>query len=67
MYNEYFWYYVPVSSDYNMFHVTDKNVNLYIKAVNVDPQDIGIFRNRSKIVNSVQTYNTLREIAETIE
>ena len=60
-------YSIPASSDYNMFHATDKNGNLHIKAVNVDPQDTGIFGNYTKIANSVQIYNTLKRVAKTIK
>lgn len=67
MYSEYFTYSVPASSDYNMFHATDKNGDLHIKAVNVDPQDTGIFENHTKVANSVQIYNTLRGVAKAIK
>lgn len=60
-------YSVPASSDYNMFHVTDKNGDLHIKAVNIDPQDTGFFGDYKKIANSVQIYNTLKRVAKTIK
>lgn len=58
---------LPASSDYNMFHVTNKNGDLHIKAVNIDPQDTGFFGDYKKVANSVQIYNTLRGVAETIK
>ena len=66
---------VSVDTDYNMYHVKDKDGAIHVKAVNVDPRDSDdifgefIFE-RSKIdsiANSVQIYNSLKSVAEVIK
>lgn len=66
---------VSMSSDYNMYHVKDKDGAIHVKAVNVDPRDSDnlfteLFFERSKIdsiANSVQIYNSLKEVAKVIK
>lgn len=66
---------VSISSDYNMYHVKDKDGAIHVKAVNVDPRDSDnlfaeLFFERPKldsIANSVQIYNSLREVAKVIK
>lgn len=63
-------YLVPASSDYAMYHVIDKDNDLRIKSVNVDPGDTNWWdtdNHNQEIANSIQIYNTLRGVAETIE
>lgn len=67
---------VSADTDYNMYHVIkSEDGTIDVKAVNVDPRDSDstffepIFEpsKLNSIANSVQIYNTLRGIAETIE
>ena len=66
---------VSVDTDYNMYHVKDKDGAIHVKAVNVDPRDSDnllaeLFFERSKIdsiANSVQIYNSLKSVAEVIK
>lgn len=66
---------VSISSDYNMYHVKDKDGAIHVKAVNVDPRDSDnlfaeLFFEKSKldsIANSVQIYNSLKEVAKVIK
>lgn len=60
---------IPVSADYNMYHVKDRN-NVHVKAINVDPNDEDPFLLSDayiKAANSVQIYNSLKEVAEVID
>lgn len=65
---------VSADTDYDMYHVKDKN-KVHVKAVNTSPRDSAdafwntIF-NQSRlnsIANSVQIYNSLKEVAKVIE
>lgn len=66
---------VSISSDYNMYHVKDKDGAIHVKAVNVDPRDSDnifwepIFEQSKidSIANSVQIYNSLKSVAEVIK
>lgn len=66
---------VSVDTDYNMYHVKDKDGAIHVKAVNVDPRDsdnafLETIFERSKIdsiANSVQIYNSLKGVAKVIE
>lgn len=66
---------VSISSDYNMYHVKDKDGAIHVKAVNVDPRDSNnlfaefIFEQSKidSIANSVQIYNSLKEVAKVIK
>lgn len=66
---------VSISSDYNMCHVKDKDGAIHVKAVNVDPRDSDnalaeFLFEQSKIdsiANSVQIYNSLKEVSKVIE
>lgn len=61
---------IPISADYSMYHVKDKNWSIRVKAVNVDPRDENMFMLGDayvKAANSVQIYNSLREVAKVIE
>lgn len=66
---------VSADTDYNMYHVKDKDGAIHVKAVNVDPRDsdnplVELFFEQSKIdsiANSVQIYNSLKEVAEVIK
>lgn len=63
-------YLVPASSDYDMYHVTDKNKDFRIKPVNVDPGDTNCWdsdNHSQEIANSIQIYNTLKRVAKTIK
>lgn len=62
-------------TDYNMYHVKIKDGSIHIKAVNVDPRNSDdtfgdfIFKHSRiySIANSVQIYNSLKEVAKVIE
>ena len=66
---------VSADTDYNMYHVKDKDGAIHVKAVNVDPRDSDnlfaeLFFEQSKvnsIANSVQIYNSLKEVAKVIK
>lgn len=66
---------VSADTDYNMYHVEDKDGAIHVKAVNVDPRDSDntfweLIFEQSKvdsIANSVQIYNSLKEVAKVIE
>ena len=58
-----------------MYHVKDKDGAIHVKAVNVDPRDSDnalaeFLFEQSKIdsiANSVQIYNSLKEVSKVIE
>lgn len=66
---------VSADADYNMYHVKDKDGAIHVKAVNIDPRDSDnllaeLLFEQSKvdsIANSVQIYNSLKEVAKAIE
>lgn len=66
---------VSADTDYNMYHVKDKYGAIHVKAVNVDPRDSDntfweSILEQSKIdsiANSVQIYNSLKEVAKVIK
>lgn len=66
---------VSADTGYNMYHVKDEDGTIHVKAVNVDPRDSDnvfwefIFEQSkiNSIANSVQIYNSLKEVAEVIE
>lgn len=66
---------VSADADYNMYHVKIKEGSIHIKAVNVDPRNSDdtfwdfIFEHSRiySIANSVQIYNSLKEVAKVIK
>lgn len=61
---------IPISADYNMYHVKGKDGSIRVKAINVDPQDENPWLLNDAYIeaaNSVQIYNSLKEVAEVIE
>lgn len=62
---------VPNSADYDMYYVKAKKDKTHVKAVNVDPNEekqpsLNVDAN-TMAANSVQIYNSLREVAKVIE
>lgn len=60
---------IPISADYSMYHVKGKN-NIHVKAINVDPNDENPWLLNDAYIeaaNSVQIYNSLKEVAKVIE
>ena len=61
---------IPISADYNMYHVKGKDGSIRVKAINVDPQDEDPWLLNDAYIeaaNSVQIYNSLKEVAKVIE
>ena len=61
---------IPISADYNMYHVKGKDGSIRVKAVNVDPQDENPWLLNDAYIeaaNSVQIYNSLRKVAKVIK
>lgn len=61
---------IPISADYNMYHVKGKDGSIRVKAINVDPQDENPWLLNDAYIeaaNSVQIYNSLKEVAKVIE
>lgn len=61
---------IPISADYNMYHVKGKDGSIRVKAINVDPEDENPWLLNDayiKAANSVQIYNSLKEVAKVIK
>lgn len=61
---------IPVSADYNMYHVKGKDGSIHVRAINVDPRDENPWSLNDAYIeaaNSVQIYNSLKEVAKVIE
>lgn len=62
---------VPNSADYDMYYVKAKKDKTHVKAVNVDPNEekqLSLNADANTMAaNSVQIYNSLKEVAKVIE
>lgn len=61
---------IPNSPDYDMYYVKAKKEKTHVKTVNIDPykeEDQFWESDYVKVANSVQIYNSLREVAKVIK